>query len=278
MRTMRPLDEKEAYVIEKKGTERPYTGEYWNLFDQGVYLCRKCGTPLYRSESKFPSDCGWPSFDDEIPGRVRRQVDADGYRTEILCEHCGGHLGHVFTGEHYTDKNTRHCVNSLSMQFVQTRQAIFASGCFWGTQYHFNKAKGVIHTTAGFTGGRVSEPSYRQVCTGQTGHLEAVEVLYDPEHTSFEELAKLFFETHDPTQTDGQGPDIGEQYLSAVFYHNEHERQTAEELIAILEGNGLRVATRLLPAGIFWPAEEYHQDYYEKKHGTPYCHIYTKRF
>jgi peptide methionine sulfoxide reductase msrA/msrB len=184
----------------------------------------------------------------------------------------------VFTGEHYTEKNTRHCVNSLSIHFIKTRQAIFASGCFWGTQYHFSKAPGVVLATAGYSGGKVPNPTYEQVCTGETGHLESVEVLYDPEKTDFEKLAKLFFETHDPTQTNGQGPDIGNQYLSAIFYHNKKEKALAEQLMEYLSSSGLKPATKLLPAGIFWPAEEYHQDYYEKKGGTPYCHVYTKRF
>ncbi len=275
---LKPLTFQESQIIEQKGTEAPFTGKYWNHFDEGIYLCRKCGAPLYRSESKFSSDCGWPSFDDMLPNAVRQQPDPDGRRTEIVCSSCGGHLGHIFTGEGYTEKDTRHCVNSVSIHFVKTRQALFASGCFWGTQYHFDKAHGVILTTAGFSGGSTANPTYEEVCQGNTGHLETVEVLYDPERTSFEKLAKLFFETHDPTQKDGQGPDIGSQYLSAIFYHNKRERAIAEQLIAHLSNSGHRIATKLLPAGIFWPAEEYHQQYYEKNGGTPYCHFYTKRF
>lgn len=279
------LTAEEQYVILQKGTERPWTGEYVDFKEEGIYVCRQCNAPLYRSSDKFDSHCGWPSFDDEIPGAVKRQVDADGYRTEILCANCGGHLGHVFEGEEFTEKNVRHCVNSISLNFVpqqndsmQNQVAIYAGGCFWGMEYLFNKVKGVLNTTVGYTGGDKENPTYEEVCSHSTGHAEVIQVEFDPSVISYEELTKYFFEIHDPTQVNRQGPDIGEQYRSEIFYFDDQQRQTAEKLIKILEDKGYDIATRLTPATTFYPAEGYHQDYYEKGGGRPYCHVYRKRF
>jgi peptide methionine sulfoxide reductase msrA/msrB len=274
-----PLTLEEQKVILHKGTEYPFTGKWLNNKKEGTYVCRQCNQPLYRSEDKFESNCGWPSFDDEIPGAVKRIPDADGMRTEIVCSNCGGHLGHVFEGEGFTPKNTRHCVNSLSMDFIPVMEkAYFASGCFWGTEYHFMKAKGVKATTVGYMGGHTQAPTYKEVCTGTTGHVEVVEVEYDPAVTSFEEMLKLYYETHDFEQVGGQGPDIGEQYQSVVFYVNESQKALVEKYIGLLNGKGYKVATQLRPAPEFWEAEDYHQEYYDKKNGTPYCHAYRKIF
>jgi len=279
------LTPEEERVIVNKGTERPFTGKYENFYEKGIYACKRCNAPLYKSDDKFHSGCGWPSFDEEIAGAVKRVADADGMRTEIVCAHCGGHLGHVFEGEGFTPKNTRHCVNSVSMNFVPSSEvdkvydtAVFASGCFWGSEYYLQKAKGVISTTVGYIGGHVKNPTYKQVCTGTTGHLEAVRVIFNPSVISYEELTKLFFETHDPTQTNGQGPDIGPQYLSAIFYLNDEQKQIAGKLTEILNSKGLKVATKLISASEFWPAEDYHQDYYLNNGKSPYCHVYRKLF
>ena len=280
----RKLTREEERVIVHKATEAPFTGEYDNFFEKGVYTCRRCGAELFESDDKFDARCGWPSFDVQIPGAVKWVPDRDGIRTEVICTNCGAHLGHVFLGERLTPKNTRYCVNSISMIFIpaakriRTEKAIFASGCFWGTEYYMEKEPGVISTTVGYTGGFVDNPTYQQVSTGKTGHAESVQVVYDPNKTSYEKLAKLFFETHNFSQVGGQGPDIGPQYRSAIFYLNDEQKEIAQKLVKILKEKGKKVATEITPAGRFWPAEEYHQQYYDKNGKRPYCHIYRKIF
>ncbi len=282
------LTPQEEQVIVHKGTEPPFTGKYLNTKEAGVYVCKRCAAHLYRSDDKFDSHCGWPSFDDEIKGAVKRIPDADGRRTEIVCASCGGHLGHVFTGEGLTKKDVRHCVNSISLVFVpavdpntretQTKKAYFSGGCFWGVEYWFKKTDGVIAVRSGYMGGHVKQPTYKEVCTGRTGHAETVEVEYNPAKVNFQELAHLFFEIHDPTQRNRQGPDVGSQYRSAIFYVDEEQKVTAKRLIEQLREKGFDVVTEVEQAVNFWPAEEYHQNYYEKTGRQPYCHVRTKRF
>ena len=290
-KALEKLTPQERHVIVNKGTERAFTGKYTDSTEDGNYTCKVCGKALYTSKDKFSSHCGWPSFDDAIKGAIKEKTDADGRRTEILCANCGAHLGHVFKGEGYTNKNTRHCVNSISLNFKkkdenntkktqkeELKKAYFAGGCFWGVEYHLESIKGVKDAISGFMGGKQKNPSYYDVVRKNTGHLETVEVVYDPKVVSYETLAKAFFEIHDPTQTNGQGPDIGSQYLSAIFVKNDEEKKTIEKLIKILEDKGLKIATKVLEADEFYKAEDYHQDHYKKKGTEPYCHVYIKRF
>lgn len=277
------LSDFEKFVLFSKGTERPFTGEYENHFEEGIYVCKNCGIPLYNSSDKFHSGCGWPAFDDEIPGAVKKQPDRDGIRTEIVCAYCGAHLGHIFYGEKFTPKDVRHCVNSVSLLFVPKGEKppidrmFFAGGCFWGVEHLFKQLEGVFDTRVGYMGGTWKNPTYKQVCTGLTGHYETVEVIFDPKKIDEETLVRYFFEIHDFTQESGQGPDIGEQYKSVIFYTNETQRRVAEEVISFLKQK-YKVATQIKRASDFWLAEDYHQDYYEKTGKVPYCHFRRKVF
>lgn len=272
------------HIVCEQGTEHPNTGRY-NLNEQrGTYLCRRCGVALFRSDQKFISSCGWPSFDDEISDRIRRLADPDGRRTEIRCQRCDGHLGHVFHGEGYTDKDQRHCVNSASIDFVaditvdDSEEAIFAGGCFWGVEELLRQQPGVLYTEVGYCGGTLDHPSYEAVCRGDSGHLEAIRIIFDPTQMTYHDLTRYFLEIHDPTQANGQGPDIGPQYLSAIFYYDAVQQQTAAALLEQLRELGLHPVTQLRPMSVFWPAEEKHQQYYAKTGSAPYCHRYQRRF
>ena len=157
-------------------------------------------------------------------------------------------------------------------------KAYFAGGCFWGVEHLLQNQEGVISTTVGYMGGKTDHPNYEDVCYLNTGHAETVEVTFYPTQTSFETLAKNFFEIHDPTQLNRQGPDIGDQYRSEIFYVDERQKEIAEKLIAQLKENGYEVVTKLSEAGSFWKAEEYHQKYYTKNGQEPYCHFRVHRF
>jgi len=291
--TYNKLTPEEERVIIDKGTEPPFTGKYYKFNETGVYTCKQCGAPLFRSNDKFNSECGWPSFDDAIPGAVISTPDPDGMRTEITCAKCGAHLGHIFIGEELTPKDTRYCVNSISMNFIsaskdsslqadppapKTEKAYFAGGCFWGTEYMLEKIPGVLSARVGYMGGHTPNPTYKDVCSDTTGYAETVELTFDPTKTNYETLARLFFEIHDPTEVDRQGPDIGDQYRSEIFYTDNNQKLIAQKLIDILKLKGYKVATKLEKADKFWLAEAYHQDYYDHTGGQPYCHIFEKRF
>ncbi len=161
---------------------------------------------------------------------------------------------------------------------METKEAIFGGGCFWGTEYYMKRQKGVISVESGYSGGKVENPTYQEVKTGTTGHAEVIKVVYNPEETNYETLLRYFMEIHDPTTLDRQGVDIGSQYRSEVFYSDENEREIAEKVIKILYDKGYNVTTLVSPIAPFYSAEDYHQNYYDNKEKEPSCHFYTKRF
>ena len=279
------LTDIERYVMEQKGTERPFTGEYYDFFEEGTYVCKRCGTALYRSNDKFRSGCGWPSFDDEIKGAVRRILDADGRRTEIQCAKCGAHLGHVFIGEGFTPKDTRHCVNSVSLKFVplkkkysNMKEIYFAGGCFWGTEHYFKQLRGVVDTQVGYANGNTDNPTYREVCTDKTGFAETVRVVYDPDVITLEFLTEMYFRAIDPTSVDQQGPDIGSQYRTGIYYKDDADKvEIGKVYDSMRQKLGSRMAVEFLPLKNFYYAEEYHQDYLDKN-PAGYCHLPSSLF
>ena len=283
---MKKLSPEEKKVILDKGTEPPFSGKYYHFNENGTYSCKQCGSLLYRSSDKFDAGCGWPSFDDEIVNAIKRLPDADGYRTEIICANCGAHLGHLFLNEGLTPKNVRHCVNSIALEFQQAQTenvnqaeiAIFAGGCFWGVEHLMKQLPGVVSVVSGYIGGTLPNPTYQDVCNHRTGHAEAVQISFDPNKITYATLAKRFFEIHNPEQVNKQGPDIGEQYRSEIFYTTTEQKETALKLIRSLKDKGYQIATKVTPATSFWPAEDYHQKYYEKTGKQPYCHQYIKKF
>lgn len=289
---MNNLTDFEKYVIEQKGTERPFSGEYVDFEAQGIYCCKKCHAPLYKSEHKFNAHCGWPAFDDEIEGAVKRTLDADGRRTEITCHQCDGHLGHVFEGELLTEKNIRHCVNSVSMVFKpvddleQTRSAIqstevatFGAGCFWCVEAIFSQLKGVKGVKSGYCGGEAKDANYEAVCSGFTGHAEVIQIEFDPAEISYETLLTVLFESHDPTTLNQQGNDKGPQYRSVIFAHTSEQSDLANQFIVRLTDQQVwskPIVTEVCAFDTFYPAENIHNDYFAKHSEQPYCQLVVK--
>ncbi|MBN1170009.1 bifunctional methionine sulfoxide reductase B/A protein [Candidatus Micrarchaeota archaeon] len=274
---MKKLTLQEENVILYKGTEPPFSGEYNDHFEAGTYLCKRCDAPLYLSDDKFRSSCGWPSFDDAIQGAVKRIPDPDGTRTEIQCARCGAHLGHVFKGENLTQKNLRHCVNSVSLKFIPKSDIcsiILGGGCFWCIEAVFKIVPGVLSVTPGYAGGTTENPTYEQLCTGKTGHAEVVEVKYNPNRLSLEKIAEVFFAAHDPTTLNRQGNDVGTQYRSIILYNSKEQKNVLEKLIKEIRADyEAPIVTELVPLEAFYPAEDYHKDYFEKNPQQTYCQV-----
>lgn len=277
------MTNEEKNVIFNKGTEKPFSGKYVNFFDPGTYVCRRCKTPLYRSNRKFDGHCGWPSFEKEISRKVRKIPDNDGKRLEIQCALCGAHLGHIFEGEKLTPVDIRHCVNSISLQFVSKKEAcdletaVFGGGCFWSMEAMFEKIRGVYSVLPGYSGGKLPNPTYEEVSAGSTEYAEVIKIEFDPEVISYSTLIDVFFEIHDPTTLNRQGNDVGTQYRSIVLYSSEEQKiQTVENMRRITKlgrYNGRPIFTEIRSLDRFYPAEDYHHDYYKTNIIQPYCKL-----
>jgi peptide methionine sulfoxide reductase msrA/msrB len=276
---LNPLTPEEKRIIQDKMTDPPFQNEYDDFFVDGIYICRQCSLPLFSSKAKFDAGCGWPAFDEDYPNAVKRTTDSDGERTEITCSNCGGHLGHVFEGERFTDKNTRHCVNSTSIKFIprhapsNNEVVYFGGGCFWCTEAVFQRLQGVTKVTSGYSGGHVANPTYEQVSSGKTGHAEVIKVEFDNKILDFDKLLMVFFETHDPTTLNQQGNDVGEQYRSVVFYTTLDQKESTEKFIDQLKQNGKKIVTKLEPFIVFYKAEDYHLNYFNNNQYKPYCQV-----
>ncbi len=298
-------------VTQENGTEPPFKNEYWNNHEAGIYVDIVSGEPLFSSLDKFDSGCGWPSFTQPLAGTAlteKSDLTHGMSRTEVRSGQANSHLGHVFP-DGPKPNGLRYCINSASLRFIplakmeaagygdllppfiaaglfkptsgqastnKTEIATLAGGCFWGMEEILRKIPGVLGTQVGYTGGALAAPSYEQVCTGSTGHAEAVEITFDPARITFEQVLGYFFRMHDPTTLNRQHNDVGTQYRSAIFYHSDEQRQTAERVKAQVDKSGKwkqPVVTAIVPAKEFYKAEDYHQDYLQKHPNGYNCHV-----
>ena len=308
------LSAEQFAVTQQCGTEPPFRNAYWDNHKPGIYVDVVSGEPLFSSLDKFDSGTGWPSFTRPVANTdivEKKDVTAGMVRTEVRSKQADSHLGHLFDDGPADKGGMRYCINSASLSFVPVEEmtargygaylepfvkaglikadatpktpggtnretAILAGGCFWGMEEILREVPGVIETTVGYSGGKVANPTYKQVCTGTTGHAEAIQIVFDPARLSYEQLLGYFFRMHDPTTKNQQHNDIGTQYRSAIFYLSDAQKQTAERVKAQADKSGKfnrPIVTEITNASAFYPAEEYHQKYLVKNPGGYNCHV-----
>src|SRR5881296_3747419 len=299
------LSSEQFVVTQQCGTEPAFHNAYWDNHKPGLCVDVVSGEPLFSSLDEFDSGTGWPSFTQPVKGTdiVEKKDSAFGMvRTEVRSKVADSHLGHVFDDGPADKGGLRYCINSASLKFIPVEEmdqagygrylepfvkaglikapmhetAILAGGCFWGMEEIIRKIPGVIKTTVGYTGGTTENPTYEDVCTGGTGHAEAIQVEFDSARLNYESLLDYFFRMHDPTTLNRQHNDVGTQYRSAIFYHDDEQRQIAERVKERVARSGKwdgPIVTEIVPAGEFWTAEDYHQKYLEKHPGGYSCHF-----
>lgn len=263
-------------IARLKGTERAHSSEMCSRFEPGIYGCICCDTLLYDATEKFDSGTGWPSFTQPIQENAVAYHKDTSYgmvRVEALCNTCDAHLGHVFP-DGPEPSGLRYCINAISLkkQEATTAKATFGGGCFWCTEAIFQDLVGVEKVMSGYSGGAIANPTYREVCSGRTGHAEVVQITYDPNKIRYEDLLVIHLTTHNPTTKDRQGADKGTQYRSAIFYQTEQDKESAEAVIKRLdEYFDQPIVTELSKLEMFYEADDYHQDYYKNNPSGGYC-------
>jgi len=299
------LSTEQFAVTQQCGTEPAFRNAYWDNHKPGIYVDVVSGEPLFSSLDKFDSGTGWPSFTQPLKGieiAEKKDTSFGSVRTEVRSKVADSHLGHLFDDGPGDKGGLRYCINSASLKFIPLEEmdqagygrylepfvkaglvktpmhetAVLAGGCFWGMEEIIRKIPGVIKTTVGYSGGKTADPTYETVCTGGTGHAEAIQVVFDPPRLSYENLLDYFFRMHDPTTLNRQHNDVGTQYRSAILYNSEEQKQTAERVKTRWDKSGKfnrPITTEITQATKFYSAEDYHQKYLVKNPGGYTCHV-----
>ncbi len=263
-------------VTREKGTERPYSSEMCSLFEPGLYACVCCDTLLFDSEEKFESGTGWPSFTQPVKENAVAYHDDHSHgmnRVETVCNTCGAHLGHVFP-DGPGPGGLRYCINAEALVKIEKKEekATFGGGCFWCTEAIFQQLEGVLKVESGYSGGNAINPTYREVCSGLTGHAEVVQITFDPGMISYEDLVRIHLSTHNPTTLNQQGADVGTQYRSIILAHNLEQEKIVHAVIQeMAPAFDKEIVTEVKPIVVFYKAEDYHQNYFNNNPEGGYC-------